>query len=262
MFGQEEVAREVGAGEAAHAGGVLRALERGFGAGETVAGVDAGEVALEAAGLGVGGVDEEIADIGRGRIEHELLRDDRDGGADVAQIRAQAGAGQRRGRLVAAVGVRRDDEGRQLDHGFLVLGFHGDRHHRPPGRIGGERGRRCDGLGPDARHQSQQAGREADGAGSGGNNKRGSRGCGMAGHESGGNGGIETGCSARPGSGRNTARCDFRRNRKAQPKRGGTHPTDTDERSRMGPAVNRRSSATDCVVRTRARSEFSAPEFS
>jgi hypothetical protein len=174
----------------------------------------------------------------------------------------RARAGQRRGRLVAAVGVRRDDEGRQLDHGFLVLGFHGDRHHRPPGRIGGERGRRCDGLGPDARHQSQQAGREADGAGSGGNNKRGSRGCGMAGHESGGNGGIETGCSARPGSGRNTARCDFRRNRKAQPKRGGTHPTDTDERSRMGPAVNRRSSATDCVVRTRARSEFSAPEFS
>jgi hypothetical protein len=75
--------------------------------------LDAGEIALEPAGLGVGGVDEEVADIGRRRVDHELRRDHRDGGADIAQVRAQAGAGERgRGGVSTILGLL-DDERRE-----------------------------------------------------------------------------------------------------------------------------------------------------
>ena len=85
---QEEIAGEIGTGETAHAGGAAGALERALGAGEAVAGADAGEVALEAAGFGVGGVNEDVAEVGRAGVDHELRSHDGDGGADVAEIGA------------------------------------------------------------------------------------------------------------------------------------------------------------------------------
>ena len=153
---QEEIAGEIGAGETAHAGRAAGALERALGAGETVAGADAGEVALEAAGLGVGGVNEDVAEVGRAGVDHELRSHDGDGGADVAEIGAEARAGEGAGRGVSAVLGLRDHERSELQ-GFVRTCGGG-------GGLGG--GRRGGGLGAEVREaeQTERAERCAGGA--------------------------------------------------------------------------------------------------
>ena len=68
--------------------------------------------------LGAGLVAEDVIDIEDRRIEHLLLGDDRDGGAEVLELRVEARAGEGVEGLVAPVGVGRDLEGGE-HHRFL-----------------------------------------------------------------------------------------------------------------------------------------------
>jgi hypothetical protein len=77
--------------------------------------VEGGEVV---GALGAGFVTEDVVDIEDGGIEHLLLRDDRDGGAEVFEFGVEAGARQRVERLIAPVGIGGDGERREDDHLF------------------------------------------------------------------------------------------------------------------------------------------------
>jgi hypothetical protein len=80
---REEVAREVGAAQAAHAGLLVGAEEAVFRIGEAVARGDAGDVAAHAGRFGPRGVDEDVLGVRRAGVGHELGVHHRDGGADV-----------------------------------------------------------------------------------------------------------------------------------------------------------------------------------
>ena len=73
------------------------------------------ELRVVARALGVRLVEEDVVEIEHGGVLHLLLRDDGDRGAEVLELRVEARARKRVERLVAAVGVGRDLEGRELD---------------------------------------------------------------------------------------------------------------------------------------------------
>jgi hypothetical protein len=117
--GDEEVAGVVRRGQTTHAVGTTGGAQ-GAGFIDARAVAQTGVGAAGAGHLGVGRVLEQGGGVRRADVLHEFLGDDGDRRADVAQVRADARAGQRLGRLVTGVARGRDFEGRQLDDFFGV----------------------------------------------------------------------------------------------------------------------------------------------
>lgn len=63
----------------------------------------AGEVTTQPTDLGVRGEDQHVFEVGRGGVGEEFLIHNKNGGADIAEISAQASPGKGAGRLITDV---------------------------------------------------------------------------------------------------------------------------------------------------------------